>query len=120
MCHGFSTRISQGGSIAVLRPTRSFYTLEPNASEEMQLLFQNTSDLETTQIEIKGLDGAIQDCQHAYWVVIQYAIATFSVLPLTNNDPVVMVILVPLHPLWTVNHLQIRFFHSLSRQILFR
>ncbi|KAF2007191.1 hypothetical protein P154DRAFT_528860 [Amniculicola lignicola CBS 123094] len=75
MCNGFSTRKSQGGSIAVLRRTDS-YLSEPSpasspTSEEWQLLFSNNAeDLSRTQVEFRASDSILKQQMERYWVVI--------------------------------------------------
>ncbi|KAF2022370.1 hypothetical protein BU24DRAFT_337125 [Aaosphaeria arxii CBS 175.79] len=71
MCNGSSTRTSQGGSIAVLRPTKS----DNNTSDEWRLLFSyaNTEGLDVgTQIELKGNDLVTRRHDGGYWVVIHH------------------------------------------------
>ncbi|KAF2797083.1 hypothetical protein K505DRAFT_322852 [Melanomma pulvis-pyrius CBS 109.77] len=70
MCNGFSSRISQGGSIAVLRPTKSFPSICLGAGEELRLLFSNQSGDDSTQVEFRGWEGKRRMWENGYWVVI--------------------------------------------------
>ncbi|OAL52654.1 hypothetical protein IQ07DRAFT_505863 [Pyrenochaeta sp. DS3sAY3a] len=65
MCNGHSTRVSQGGSIAVLRPTSHLIRTQ---SEEMFLLFSNQFQHIGTSVELQGLEADLQQDRH--WVVI--------------------------------------------------
>lgn len=66
MCNGNSNRISQGGSIAVLRPTQY---LRRSNSDDMMLFFHNQFSAPGTSVEFQGWDGNTQKDRH--WVVIQ-------------------------------------------------
>ncbi|CAO2657237.1 Nn.00g033630.m01.CDS01 [Neocucurbitaria sp. VM-36] len=66
MCNGHSTRISQGGSIAVLRPTSHF--VGTRSEDDMFLLFSNQSASLGTSVEFKGLEEHLQQDRH--WIVI--------------------------------------------------
>ena len=66
MCCGNSTRVSQGGSIAVLRPTS--HLTRSRSEEEMFLLFRNQAAVGTS-VEFQGLDEQFQQDRH--WIVIQ-------------------------------------------------
>ncbi|CAE7208279.1 hypothetical protein PTTW11_09809 [Pyrenophora teres f. teres] len=66
MCNGTSTRVSQGGSIAVLRPTH--HLKRSQSEEEILLLFHNRFSAPGTSVEFQGLDYSI--LQDRNWVVI--------------------------------------------------
>ena len=70
MCNGASTRVSQGGSIAVLRPTH--HLTRTQSEEEMLLLFHNQFSKPGTSVKFQGLDDGFQQDKH--WIVIQYAL----------------------------------------------
>ncbi|KAF2845000.1 hypothetical protein T440DRAFT_409014, partial [Plenodomus tracheiphilus IPT5] len=62
MCSGHSIRVSQGGTIAVLRPIRSL------SEEHMLLLFRNHFSKPGTSVELQGrIEEEVQDIR---WVVI--------------------------------------------------
>ncbi|KAJ8112567.1 hypothetical protein OPT61_g5091 [Boeremia exigua] len=65
MCNGTSSRISQGGSIVVLRPTPH---LRRSKSDEMMLFFHNQFTARGTSVELQGWDDDAQKDSH--WVVI--------------------------------------------------
>jgi hypothetical protein len=67
MCHGSSTRVSQGGSIAVLRPTSHLARTDPE--QEMILFFTNPLSKCGTNVECQGLDEVLQ--QESHRLVIQ-------------------------------------------------
>jgi hypothetical protein len=67
MCTGNSTRISQGGSIAVLRPTQHFKRTQ--SEDEMLLFFSNKSASHGTNVELEGWNEDAQTDRH--WIVIQ-------------------------------------------------
>jgi hypothetical protein len=67
MCNGNSTRVSQGGSIAVLRPTS--HLTRTSSEEEMFLFFSNQFSKPGTSIEFQGLDEGFPQDRH--WIVIQ-------------------------------------------------
>lgn len=69
MCNGHSTRVSQGGSIAVLRPTLHFTHPSP---EEMLLFFSNRLSSQGTSVECEGWNHP-DNQREKHWVVIQYA-----------------------------------------------
>jgi hypothetical protein len=73
MCNGHSSRISQGGSIAVLRP---FQPQRTNSEDEMRLLFSNQADVALeragTQVELHGWEANETLSQDRCWVIIQY------------------------------------------------
>ncbi|KAH7402818.1 hypothetical protein BKA66DRAFT_518448 [Pyrenochaeta sp. MPI-SDFR-AT-0127] len=66
MCNGHSARVSQGGSIAVLRPTS--HLVRSQSEEDMLLLFSNQFANAGTNIEFQGLEEHFQ--QQRLWVVI--------------------------------------------------
>ncbi|EDU49819.1 oxoglutarate iron-dependent oxygenase protein [Pyrenophora tritici-repentis] len=66
MCNGTSTRVSQGGSIAVLRPTH--HLIRTHSEEDMLLFFSNRFSAPGTSVEFQGLDESI--LQDIHWVVI--------------------------------------------------
>ncbi|KAF2110345.1 hypothetical protein BDV96DRAFT_667320 [Lophiotrema nucula] len=71
MCNGASTRTSQGGSIAVLRPKQQFDKSDSN--NDWKLLFSNDSLNQPclgTQIELRGLQEQPRIHAPGYWVVI--------------------------------------------------
>ncbi|KAF1914084.1 hypothetical protein BDU57DRAFT_456608, partial [Ampelomyces quisqualis] len=63
MCNGDSNRVTQGGSIAVLRPTP--HSPLPPSSHEMLLLFSNRTSSPGTSVASEGWN---HDDRH--WVVI--------------------------------------------------
>ncbi|KAJ4984795.1 hypothetical protein SVAN01_09668 [Stagonosporopsis vannaccii] len=65
MCNGHSTRVSQGGSIAVLRPTQH---LQRSNTDQMALFFHNQFSAPGTSVELQGWDDDAQKERH--WVVI--------------------------------------------------
>ncbi|KAJ4398068.1 hypothetical protein N0V91_010472 [Didymella pomorum] len=65
MCNGNSNRISQGGSIAVLRPTQH---LRRSNTDDMMLFFHNQLCAPGTSVEMQGWDDDTQKDKH--WVVI--------------------------------------------------
>lgn len=69
MCNGHSTRVSQGGSIAVLRPTP--HLKRTQSEEEMLLFFSNRCATRGTSIEFEGWNEEEQADRR--WIVIQYA-----------------------------------------------
>lgn len=71
MCNGHSTRVSQGGSIAILRPLQPFVN---SKSPEWRLLFSNHDEedqAQRTQMQWDGLGHRNLDRKHPHWVVIQ-------------------------------------------------
>ncbi|KAF2438674.1 hypothetical protein P171DRAFT_397741 [Karstenula rhodostoma CBS 690.94] len=75
MCNGSSTRMSQGGSIAVLRPSRDMRDASPDQHDsEVRLLFSNRSRTllgdAGTQVELQGWDETNSVFQRRSWVVI--------------------------------------------------
>ncbi|KAF9735352.1 hypothetical protein PMIN06_010886 [Paraphaeosphaeria minitans] len=75
MCNGSSTRMSQGGSIAVLRPSREMREASPDQQDsEVRLLFSNGSRTllgsAGTQVELQGWDETNKILQRRSWVVI--------------------------------------------------
>ncbi|KAF1938981.1 hypothetical protein EJ02DRAFT_457408 [Clathrospora elynae] len=66
MCNDHPTRASQGGSIAVLRPTS--HLTRTHSEEEMLLLFTNQFARSGTSVEFQGLDEGFQQDRH--WIVI--------------------------------------------------
>jgi hypothetical protein len=66
MCNGNSNRVSQGGSIAVLRPTQH---LRRSSTDDMMLFFHNQLCAPGTSVEFQGWDDETQKEKH--WVVIQ-------------------------------------------------
>ena len=68
MCNGSSNRVSQGGSIAVMRPTS--HLARTHSEQEIFLLFTNPLSKSGTSVECQGLDDALQ--QNSHWLVIQY------------------------------------------------
>ncbi|KAF1841534.1 uncharacterized protein K460DRAFT_318600 [Cucurbitaria berberidis CBS 394.84] len=66
MCNGNSTRVAQGGSIAVLRPTS--HLVRTQSEEDMLLVFSNQLAYPGTRVEFQGLDEDFQ--QERHWVVI--------------------------------------------------
>jgi hypothetical protein len=67
MCNGHSTRVSQGGSIAVLRPTQ--HTQRSQTDEEMLLFFSNRCAAPGTSVDFEGWGDEEYNDKH--WVVIQ-------------------------------------------------
>ncbi|KAF3033140.1 hypothetical protein E8E12_002241 [Didymella heteroderae] len=65
MCNGNSSRISQGGSIAVLRPTQH---LRRSNTDDMMLFFHNQLCASGTSVEFQGWDDDAPKDKH--WVVI--------------------------------------------------
>ncbi|KAF1958571.1 hypothetical protein CC80DRAFT_14722 [Byssothecium circinans] len=84
MCNGHSTRTSQGGSIAVLKPCQ--YLKRSDSEEEMRLLFSNYSDPSInqvgTQVELHGWEANSTTSQENCWVVIH---ASSTQLPSLSN-----------------------------------
>jgi hypothetical protein len=80
MCNGHSTRVSQGGSIAVLKPTPHFKRTHTN--DDMLLFFSNRLRSQGTSIELQGWGDEARRKSH--WVVIQYASLP---LPLPHSNP---------------------------------
>lgn len=77
MCNGSSARVSQGGSIAVLRLSREMREASPAEHDgELRLLFSNGSKAlignAGTQVEFQGWDETNSQYQSRSWVVIQY------------------------------------------------
>ncbi|RII17555.1 hypothetical protein CUC08_Gglean002395 [Alternaria sp. MG1] len=66
MCNGSSNRVSQGGSIAVMRPTS--HLARTHSEQEIFLLFTNPLSKSGTSVECQGLDNVIQ--QNSHWLVI--------------------------------------------------
>ncbi|EAT91628.1 hypothetical protein HBI56_012930 [Parastagonospora nodorum] len=66
MCTGNSTRISQGGSIAVLRPTHHLQRTQ--SEDDMLLFFSNRCSSRGTSVELEGWNEEEQNDKH--WVVI--------------------------------------------------
>ncbi|KAH7406331.1 hypothetical protein DE146DRAFT_439244 [Phaeosphaeria sp. MPI-PUGE-AT-0046c] len=66
MCNGHSTRVSQGGSIAVLRPTQ--HLKRAPSEDEMLLLFSNRCASRGTSVEMEGWNDDERTDRH--WVVI--------------------------------------------------
>ncbi|KAF2192345.1 hypothetical protein K469DRAFT_653757 [Zopfia rhizophila CBS 207.26] len=93
MCNGFSARTSQGGSIAVLRPTQEAQVLDQASSnEEWQLVFSNNSDGQSqlgTQIEFRGWKGRSRALRTGSWVVIHRDgdLSASTLLPLPDRIP---------------------------------
>ena len=74
MCNGTSNRVSQGGSIAVLRPTRHLRRSPSNTDDvDMTLFFQNRFSASGTSVELQGWTSSTQneDGNERHWVVIQ-------------------------------------------------
>ena len=67
MCNGQSTRVSQGGSIAVLRPTQ--HLQRSQSEEDMLLFFSNRCATPGTRIDFEG--WADKERKDKHWVVIQ-------------------------------------------------
>jgi hypothetical protein len=67
MCNGHSTRVSQGGSIAVLHATQ--HLQRPQSEEEMLLFFSNRCATPGTSVDFEGWDNEEHNDKH--WVVIQ-------------------------------------------------
>ncbi|KAF1975466.1 hypothetical protein BU23DRAFT_579110 [Bimuria novae-zelandiae CBS 107.79] len=75
MCNESSTRVSQGGSIAVLRPTREMRETSPTAQDnEMRLLFSNEGRAllgnAGTQVKLHGWEYTSGIYPKKSWVVI--------------------------------------------------
>ena len=88
MC-GTSTRVSQGGSIAVLRPTRHMHR---TPSTDLILSFSNRLATRGTSVEVQGWDcsssssasssesdsesdsNSSSDSNSKHWVLIQYVL----------------------------------------------
>ncbi|KAF2727395.1 hypothetical protein EJ04DRAFT_138345 [Polyplosphaeria fusca] len=87
MCNGHSTRISQGGSIAILRSTR--HSATPSQNEEWRLLFSNQEYAHEnlasngTQVELQGWSQEHTGRRRGYWVVIHSQVS----LPPTEMSP---------------------------------
>ncbi|KAH6878449.1 hypothetical protein BKA58DRAFT_96088 [Alternaria rosae] len=62
MCNGSSSRVSQGGSIAVLRPTSHLARTHPE--QEMVLFFTNPLSKCGTNVECQGLNDVFQQDSH--------------------------------------------------------
>jgi len=62
MCNGSSTRVSQGGSIAVLRPTS--HLARTHQEQEMVLFFTNPLSKCGTNVECQGLYDVLQQDSH--------------------------------------------------------
>jgi len=70
MCNGSSSRTSQGGSIAVLRPTRH---LRRSPTDDMTLFFRNQFASSGTHVELQGWNPSTPhgSGDGGHWVVIQ-------------------------------------------------
>ncbi|KAF2818786.1 hypothetical protein CC86DRAFT_153961 [Ophiobolus disseminans] len=66
MCNGESTRVSQGGSIAVLRPTQ--HLQRSQSEEDMLLFFSNRCATKGTSVQFEGWSD--QEQKERHWVVI--------------------------------------------------
>ncbi|KAH7078653.1 hypothetical protein BKA63DRAFT_437916 [Paraphoma chrysanthemicola] len=66
MCNGHSTRVSQGGSIAVLRPTP--HLKRTQSEEEMLMFFSNRCSTRGTSVEFEGWNDDEQADRH--WIII--------------------------------------------------
>ncbi|KAH8707063.1 hypothetical protein GQ44DRAFT_691683 [Phaeosphaeriaceae sp. PMI808] len=66
MCNGHSTRVSQGGSIAVLQPTLNLKRSQTH--DDMLLFFSNRCTTRGTSVEFEGWSEKEQSDDH--WVVI--------------------------------------------------
>ncbi|KAH6620517.1 hypothetical protein C7974DRAFT_235510 [Boeremia exigua] len=64
MCNGHSSRVSQGGSIAVLRPTQH---LRRSTTDQMMLFFHNQFSAPGTSVELQGWND---NAKERHWVVI--------------------------------------------------
>ncbi|KAF2027027.1 hypothetical protein EK21DRAFT_102867 [Setomelanomma holmii] len=69
MCNGQSTRISQGGSIAVLRPTQHLQRCQ--SDKDMLLYFNNHCGTRGTSIEFEGWNDEEQR-RDGQWLVIDH------------------------------------------------
>jgi hypothetical protein len=67
MCNGTSSRVSKGGSIAVLRPT---HHLRRSNTDDMMLFFHNQFSAEGTSVELQGWNED-DTMRERHWVVIQ-------------------------------------------------
>ncbi len=76
MCNGSSTRISQGGSIAVLH--RMSHCEQMQSDEDMLLLFSNRFTELGTSVEFQGLIEPFAQDRRWIGIVIQYALLPFS------------------------------------------
>ncbi|KAF3004330.1 hypothetical protein E8E13_009429 [Curvularia kusanoi] len=86
MCNGASTRTSQGGSIAVLRPTQHLRRSTP--SSDMMLFFHNQLASPGTSVELQGWEEQNENGRH--WVVIHQdgdLSAPSSTSPQTAQSP---------------------------------
>ncbi|KAF2643004.1 hypothetical protein P280DRAFT_446199 [Massarina eburnea CBS 473.64] len=74
MCNGTSPRTSQGGSIAILKPSLHHHQPPSPSDEEMRLLFSNQPDTTPeptgTQVEFRGWETNDEVCRDRCWVVI--------------------------------------------------
>jgi hypothetical protein len=68
MCNG-STRVSQGGSIAVLRPRQQLQRSQ--SEEEMLLFFSNRCASRGTSVEFEGEGWNAEKQKDRHWIVIQ-------------------------------------------------
>lgn len=118
MCNGESTRVTQGGSIAVLHPTppsplrrtrsssSSFSSTSSSSDDETQqeeILLYFTNPLSKTSGTNVEMAGFGQQSTHAAWVVIQYVLPFhITLLWFANANVVAMAIshhlLRPKHP----------------------
>lgn len=67
MCNGHSTRVSQGGSIAILRPAKLLVSSQ--CEEDILLLFSNHFSNPGTSIEIQGWND--EEGLERHWIAIQ-------------------------------------------------
>jgi hypothetical protein len=67
MCNGTSSRVSKGGSIAVLRPTQH---LRRSNTDDMMMFFHNAFASPGTSVEFQGWEE--DTTRERHWVVIQY------------------------------------------------
>ncbi|KAF2691766.1 hypothetical protein K458DRAFT_398179 [Lentithecium fluviatile CBS 122367] len=92
MCNGSSSRVSQGGSIAVLRSTSPAH--QSDAREDMRLLFSNSTQAllgrAGTQVEFQGWEtSGYTISRDRCWVVIHRDgdLSTLTTPPLSESIP---------------------------------
>ncbi|CAI6336121.1 unnamed protein product [Periconia digitata] len=72
MCNGHSARTSQGGSIAVLRPSSP--SQNPSSDSEIKVLFSNSFatslDQPGTQVQFHGLETSNSQPSYHHWLII--------------------------------------------------
>ncbi|PVH97926.1 hypothetical protein DM02DRAFT_64074 [Periconia macrospinosa] len=89
MCNGHSTRVSQGGSIAVLRPTLQ----KADSETEIRVLFSNSPptsvDQIGTQVQFHGLDPSdtLSSNEHRLVIHRDGNLETSNTQSLSSIDP---------------------------------